>query len=245
MLGRSLQQTAKKREARVEQIADEAKGQRNPPHHKPPLVETVNRMKHRWLQRVMYKTAVSSTAKCLAYAIADHLNCVTLDCWPGQLRLAQLLSRRSIKTLTRAAKELEEHGVLVTTRDRRNRIRYVPVFLPEDEDISAAVAGKFCPEPLDRNGRESFLSNPSNESVSKEGLSKIAASPRDVPRYDRRQRGAVEIQLADMLGKDGMAKLQRLAWYDDAIVDRLCRAYVEGTLDERSLNAARLAAAQM
>jgi hypothetical protein len=53
------------------------------------------------------------------------------------------------------------------------------------------------------------------------------------------------MQLAAMLGKNGMSILGRLASYDDAIVDRLCRAHAERRLGERELAAARLAAEQM
>src|ERR1700694_1287413 len=62
------------------------------------LYKRVPRAKARWLRRVMYGTVATSTEKCFAYAVADHLNCVTLDAWPGQLRLAQFLRFKSIKT---------------------------------------------------------------------------------------------------------------------------------------------------
>jgi hypothetical protein len=35
----------------------------------------VNRAKARWLKRVMYQTPASSTGKCFAYSVVDHLNC--------------------------------------------------------------------------------------------------------------------------------------------------------------------------
>ena len=41
-----------------------------------------------------------------------------------------------------------------------------------------------------------------------------------------------------------MEVLARLAAIDDAIVDRLCRAWAKGVLGERDLAAARLAAEQ-
>ena len=94
MLGRSVQKYAKRIQSRLDPIAVEAKAKLNAQQQRPPLVETVNRMKARWLKRVMYETDVSSTAKCLAYAVSDHLNCVSLDCWPSQARLGQLLVDR-------------------------------------------------------------------------------------------------------------------------------------------------------
>jgi hypothetical protein len=246
MLGRSLQKYAKRIEARLDPAAFAAKAQPSAQQKRPPLVETVNRLKARWLKRVMYETDVSSTAKCLAYAVSDHLNCVSLDCWPSQARLAKLLGKRSMKTLSRATRELEERDVLITKRDHRGRTHYAPTFLPADEDISAPTPRHNCPETSDRNGRESLLANPSpEESISTLGSSKVRAFEHYVSGYDRRQRGAIEIQLASMLGRNGMAILERLARYDDAIVDRLCRAYAEEILDERCLHAVRLAGEQM
>src|SRR4051812_449650 len=48
-----------------------------------PLYKQVARAKARWLRRIMYGSVATSTEKCFAYAVADHLNCVTLDAWPG------------------------------------------------------------------------------------------------------------------------------------------------------------------
>jgi hypothetical protein len=63
--------------------------------------------------------------------------------------------------------------------------------------------------------------------------------------YRRRERGAIEFKVAGMLGSDGMEILCRLGTVDDAIVERLCRAYVKGALAERELIAAKLAAEQL
>src|SRR5437588_8825339 len=76
-----------------------------------PLFTRVARAKARWLRRVMYGTVATSTEKCFAYAVADHLNCVTLDAWPGQARLAQLLGFKSVKTIQRAAAALQKLAV--------------------------------------------------------------------------------------------------------------------------------------
>ncbi len=214
----------------------------NGPAHKSPLVEQVNRQKARWLKRVMYELTANSTAKCFAYAVADHLNCVTMDCWPGQLRFAKLLGRRSVKTAQRAARELEELGLLTIEREGRNRLRYAPVFTAAEEDKFAYEAAEDCLAEEDKNGQESFLPNPSIESASRDSTFEYTktAEPK-APAYGRRQRGAIEIALARMLGRDGINILGRLASHNDGIVDRLCRAYAEGRLGD----AARLAAEQM
>jgi hypothetical protein len=47
-----------------------------------------------------------------------------------------------------------------------------------------------------------------------------------------------------MFGAHGFYVLARLASIDDAIIDRLCQAFVEGALSERDLAAASLAAEQ-
>src|SRR4029077_16909568 len=83
------------------------------------LYQRVSRMRARWLKRVMYSSDASSTEKCLAYAVFDHLNCVTLDCWPAQRRLAELLGFESVKTIQRAAAGPEDKGRLVLRGDGR------------------------------------------------------------------------------------------------------------------------------
>ncbi|MEA2906615.1 MAG: hypothetical protein QOI12_4002 [Alphaproteobacteria bacterium] len=108
------------------------------------LYKRVARAKARWLRRVMYGTVATSTEKCFAYAIAEHLNCVTLDAWPGQARLTQLLGFKSEKTIQRAALGLEGLTVLLIRRSR-SRYRYAPVFLPGDEDKIVSTKGQTSP----------------------------------------------------------------------------------------------------
>ena len=99
------------------------------------LSDQVSRAKARWLKRVMYDSDASSSEKCFAYAVFDHLNCVTLDCWPGQPRLAQLLNFKSVKTIQRAAFGLEAASACLSIRRiGRGAYRYAPVFFPSDED---------------------------------------------------------------------------------------------------------------
>src|SRR5262245_20863316 len=100
------------------------------------LSDQVNRAKARWLRRVMYESLATSTQRCFAYLVADHLNCVTLDCWVGQLRVARLLGWRSIKTVQRAAGSLARLELLALRRCGKGKtnLRYAPVFLPSDWD---------------------------------------------------------------------------------------------------------------
>jgi len=208
------------------------------------LIERVSRMKARWLKRVMYESPASSTEKCLAYVVADHLNCVTLDCWPSQTRLAELLGRKNVKTVERAARGLEKLGTLVLGGGGGGAVyRYAPVFLASDADKVVNSPRQIRPEDTDKNVDESLLLIHSKRSSST-GLSdrRDGQSP---PVYNRRQRGAIELELAAMLGENGMNILGRLASHDDTIVDRLCRAHAERGLSERELAAARLAAEQM
>jgi hypothetical protein len=194
----------------------------------------------------MYETAATSTEKCFAYVVADHLNCVTLDAWPGQPRFARLLGRKCTKTAQRAAHGLERLGVLTLKRDGRKGYRYAPVFLPGDEDRSVLGEGQKCPQTQDRNVRGSLLGiRNTSSSSTEEAAEKVKQSHHAFPNYNRQQRGAFEIKLASLIGKDGIDVLARLAAFDDAIVDRLCRAYAEGLLGEKELLAACLAAEQM
>lgn len=205
----------------------------------------VNRAKARWLKRVMYKTPASSTGKCFAYSVADHLNCVTLDCWAGMLRFAQLLGCKCVKTPQRAALELQRLGVLTIKHSGRGRYRYAPTFLSGDEDKIVRAYGQACPPDKDRNVDESLLgilptSSSSTAVVAKGSKGKAGAACV----YDRRQRGAIEMRLSSMLGADGINILSRLAAIDDAIIERMCLAHAAGMIGEPELAAARLAAEQ-
>jgi hypothetical protein len=205
----------------------------------------VNRAKARWLKRVMYETSASSTGKCFAYSVADHLNCVTLDCWAGTPRLVLLLGCKCTKTPQRAARELQRLGVLTIKHCGPGRYRYAPTFLAIDSDKIVRARGQTCPPTRDRNVDESLLSilpkSSSSTAVASKGSN---GTPCAVSGYDRRQRGIIEISLASRLGPDGINILSRLAAIDDAIIDRMCRAHAAGMIGEPELAAARLAAEQ-
>lgn len=209
------------------------------------LFERIGRAKARWLRRVMYETSASSTQKCLAYSIADHLNCVTLDCWPSQLRLAKLLDLKSAKTVQRAAQGLEQIGMLTLKGGGRTGYRYGPVFIPGDEDKIVRTSRRSRPAEPDKNVRESFLVIHPNKSFSTEVAAEEGNQSRHRPSYERAHRGSIEIKIAEMLGSNGIDVLCRLSKVDDAIVERLCRAYSSSLLGERELAAARLAAEQL
>jgi hypothetical protein len=127
----------------------------------------------------------------------------------------------------------------------RGRYRYAPVFLPGEKDKIVPARGQTCSPDRDKNVDESLLrilpTSSSSTAVASKGSD---GTPRAVSGYDRRQRGAIEIRLASMLGSDGTDILGRLAAIDDAIIDRMCRAYAAGMIGEPELAAARLAAEQ-
>ena len=211
------------------------------------LLERTNRAKARWLKRIMYESSANSTEKCFAYSVADHLNCVTLDCWPSQSRLAKLLGFDSVKTIKRAAQGLEQLGVLTIKSQRRNRCRYAPVFLEGDEDKIVKKAGLAGPPAPDRNVTESYLNNllkPSPPTTAADQGSEPGRSVFHGYNYNPRQRGALELEVAELLGGDGFEVLARLAELDPPAVDRLCRAFAVGALGDRELAAARLAVQQ-
>jgi pyocin large subunit-like protein len=123
------------------------------------LSDRVNRAKARWLKRVMYESSATSTQKCFAYAMADHLNCVTLDCWPAQPTLARILGRKSIKTAHRAARGLASLGLITSRRNTSGKkgYRYAPVFWSEDMDNSVSKNGQRRLKIVDMDVRESSL----------------------------------------------------------------------------------------
>jgi hypothetical protein len=207
------------------------------------LHQRVSRMRARWLKRVMYSGDVSSTEGCLAYAIFDHLNCVTLDSWPSQRKLAELLGFESVKTIQRAASGLEEKGFIRITAFRHNSHRYAPHFLLVDEDKIVFKERHSWVIDGDETVHESLLltrltpPTPTAAETTKQGYEAAV-------RNTRKHRGAYEIAVAEMLGPDGMEILHRLAKLDDIHVQRLCLAYGYGALGDRELAAARLAAEQ-
>jgi hypothetical protein len=215
-------------------------------HRSDGLFERVSRAKARWLRRVMYETPATSTEKCLAYAIADHLNCVTMDCWPGQTRLAKLLDLKSTKSIQRAAQGLVQHGVLTIMAFKRGTHRYSPVFLDGDEDMSFLLKGNTRPSTADRDVRESYLSiHPNISAPTEEAAETKQGGMHPKSNYRRQHRGSIEVELACLLGPNGFNVLGQLSAVDDRIVERLCRSFADGLLGERELAAARLAARQM
>jgi len=194
----------------------------------------------------MYETAATSAQKCFAYAISDYLNCVTLDAWPAQETLAQRLGHKSTKTILRAARALETMGLITITRSTvgKSRCRYAPILRGDDLDIPVPSNGQSDPKPMDGNVRESFLPIHTISSSMKEAAGGRNRAAPAIAAFNPRQRGATEPKVAAMLGPNGWDILSRLSALDDAIVDRLCRAYAEGFLGERDLAAARLAAEQ-
>jgi hypothetical protein len=203
-------------------------------------------MKHRWLKRVMSDPNVSPSEKCFAYIVMDRLNCVTLDSWPSQSLIAQPLGRKSIKTVNRIASGLESHGYQRVSRNTRGSLRYAPMFLPEDEDKSVGASRQNCPPVPDKNVEESYLEIQITKSSPRSVGRSVDKSPTCIAsNYDRRQRGSYETEVARLLGNGGFDILERLSEHDDAIVERLCRAYADRELGARELIAARLAAQQL
>jgi hypothetical protein len=209
------------------------------------LIDLVNRAKARWLKRAMYGSSATSTQKVLAYAISDHLNCVTLDCWPAQSTLTGLLGRRSDKTAQRAARGLRALKFITISRGttETSGYRYAPVFVPSDWDKIGSSTRQKRAELGDTNVHQSNLGIQLKSSSTASG--KANGGIRTSPTFNPAARGAIELKLAQMLGPNGMDALGRLAGFDDTIVDRLCRSFSEGLIGERELIAARLAAEQV
>jgi hypothetical protein len=184
----------------------------------------------------MYETTASPTEKCLAYIVADHLNCVTLDSWPGQRRIASLLGVKSLKTVQRAAGGLIGASVLSVRRDQKGRHRYAPIFLDGDQDKNNARPGQQCLTIADKNDHQSFLViHPTQSSSTATG------QRTELEALRHQQRGEIEVKVAEAFGREGWNILGRLSELDDAIITRLCLAYVEGSLGSRELAAAGLA----
>jgi hypothetical protein len=206
------------------------------------LTKQVRRATARWLKRAMNSTALTSTQKLLAYAVADRLNCVTLDCWPTQSTLAQTLGCISSKTVQRAAKALQTAGVVVIKRQKDGRSRYAPNFVAEDWDTPGGVGGQSTHRRPDTGVHQSNLAISSTSSSTGRAAGQRQAAG---PAFNNAERGSWEATVARRLGPNGWETLSRLNALDSRTVERLCRAQADGTLGERELNAARLASKQM
>jgi hypothetical protein len=208
------------------------------------LFDRISRAKHCWLKRVMSDPGVSPSEKCFAYIVMDRLNCVTRDAWPGQTLIAQSLGK-SIKTAHRVAFGLERKGHLRISRDPGGFYRYAPVLLPEDQDNFDVNPGQNCPLVPDKIVDESSLGIPFNKSSPRSDVREEGRYPIAKSAYQPKQRGLYETEIAEKLGKNGFAVLEKLAVLGDHVVERLCRAYADGEFGEREILAARLAAEQM
>jgi hypothetical protein len=206
------------------------------------ITDQVKRAKARWLKRVMQHPAATSTQKCLAFTISDRLNCVTLDCWASQETLARDIGHKSTKTVKRASDGLAELNVI--SRKRLRRLRYAPVFCPEDFDKHVSKNGQQRANTLDTDVQESFLVIHSKSSSTAADAEARKSKTHSGCSFNPKERGGIEISLAAMFGADGLDILARLASIDGAILDRLCQACADGALSDRDLAAARLAAQQ-
>ena len=119
------------------------------------ITDQVKRAKARWLKRVMQHPVATSTQKCLAFTIADRLNCVTLDCWASQETLARDVGYKSSKTIQRAGNGLASLN-LVSLKRLKVR-RHAPVFYPEDFDKPVSKNGQPRPKTADTDVHQSFL----------------------------------------------------------------------------------------
>lgn len=209
------------------------------------LSDRVKRGKARWLKRVVRHPSATSTQKCLAHAIADYLNCVTLDCWAAQPTLARDIGHKSVKTVVRAGRGLEKFGLITLNRNKAQPgLRYAPIFLPEDLDKPVLKHGHRRSKNTDTNDGESFLDIHTQSSSTEVAAEQGRQVCRQGLSFNPKERGGIEVKLAEMFGANGFDVLARLASIDDAIINRLCQAFVECALSERDLAAARLAAQQ-
>jgi Helix-turn-helix domain len=209
------------------------------------LSKSVGRLKARWFDRVKRHPDLTGTSKCIAHSIANGLNCVTLDCWLSQQSFANSIGGCSTKTVQRALNELEEYEAITVRRFRKIKIpnRCAPNFLPVDMDKLVSKFGQSCPPVADTHVHQSYLSiqSESSSTVSPVIGSKIVLF---VGSYNRKERGVIEAAVIKRLGDDGLDILSQLSLLDDRIIDRLCRAQLNGALTTRDLEAARLAAKQ-
>lgn len=208
------------------------------------LSNSVARAKARWFARVKKHPDLRSSSKCAAHSIADHLNCVTMDCWPSNKTLANSIGVRATKTIQRATKQLAKANFIVVTKTdgRQGPNRYAPVFIASDWDIPVPVAGQTRSPNADSDVRQSYLDIHST-SFSTEEARQRGTQYWKID-FEPRARGALEVRLVELLGPNGVEILNALNSLDASAVDRLCQCLSNGTLSERELSAAKLAVRQ-
>jgi hypothetical protein len=168
-----------------------------------------------------------------------------LDCWAAQPTLARDIGHKSIKTVVRSGRSLAKHNLITLKRIKAQPgLRYAPVLLPEDMDKPVPKNGHRRTKIRDTNDGESFLNIHTKSFSTEEAAEEGTRATHPKPPFNPKERGAIEIKLAEKFGANGLDILVCLAAIDDAIIDRLCLAFVEGALSDRDLAAARLAAEQ-
>lgn len=188
-----------------------------------------------WLNAVIYDCGTPPTTFCVAYVIADHLNKTTGDAWPSMERIAERLCV-SPKTVQRCVRQLERSGWLSVKRStgRKRSNRYRPNFPSEpaehgsDTDKSKLKTGQLCPENLDADVPQSYLEN-----LSITYLEEAAGKGPSV----MRDQGTYEVRLAQRLGPNGTAILEKLAAESAGALTNLCLAEKKGFLSDQQLMA--------
>jgi hypothetical protein len=156
----------------------------------------------------------------------------------------------STKTIQRGTNDLEAAGAIAVVTSRRqgesNRCR--ALFLPVDWGCSGEEQRQIGPAQQDRSVQQSSLPIPPNsslpltpEAVHQASLRHYALKSK-TESYNIMRRARLEILVAKKLGCDGSHILDKLHAFDELCVERLCVAEHYGTLDERLLKTARLAA---
>lgn len=158
------------------------------------------RAKHKLLDRAMRDGRLTPASRLVFYEIIQHVNRVSGDAWPSEVRLADRLEL-DVKTVKRALPPLQSLGYIeIKKQGRHNTYRPALESARKGDNLSpvdgvptgghprareraigdnlSADRGQFVPSIGDKNGPLSSLSKPPQENFSKNSITNTFASGR-------------------------------------------------------------------
>ncbi len=221
------------------------------------MPETGDPKRHEWRDAVLRDPRLSKGCFKIAYAVSSFINAQTNVGWPSINRLAAEVAA-SPKTAGRHVRTLERSGYLVVNRTNRRRpTNEYSLVLPKprggcdgEGDKAVHSRGHSGPKTGDTNVPQIYLKNlvknlsaasePGSGNSKTERSRQWPSSAPITPKRPRRangDRGAIEIQVANRLGSDGM---DRLCALPEQKIEQLCAMQRAGRLSEDTLLELRL-----
>lgn len=196
------------------------------------MTDSFARRKMRWLNKVMYDTALLSTDCRVAFVLMDFQNRATRDSWLAQQTIARKIGT-SVKTVQRSVSRLEKKGFLKIQRfGREGKSNRYALELPYDDDCQDADVSSQrhgWPSASDSGVSQSYSNNLQISSLAGRRTKYVGRIGSD--------RGRFELEIAARIGSEGIEILNRLAEIDDRHVAAVCEQQRNGTLTDLDIQA--------